>query len=100
MRVVLLIQVAAIGAALALYFRSEALEILDDALDPVVLGLYALAWAGVAGSVAVAGVAAWFWCARAGGRWPRLHHTALAVATIALAWFLVTWRIAGTTLSY
>ncbi|HEY8926012.1 MAG TPA: hypothetical protein VIU64_16625 [Polyangia bacterium] len=45
-------------------------------------------------------MAAWFWASRAGGRRARVHHTALAVASLALAWFLVTWRIAGTTLSY
>lgn len=48
-----------------------------------------------------AGWIAWrFWRDRVGGIGARIHHTLLAVAMILMAWFMVTWRVAGTTLNY
>jgi hypothetical protein len=100
-RVVLVVQVLTVAAAVALLLAAKRdLTLLSDALDPFVVGLYALAWLGVAGSVPAVAVAAWFWRAGAGGRAARVHHTAAALAAVVLAWFFVTWRIAGTTLVY
>ena len=90
-----------VAAALALLIAAKRdMTLLSDALDPFVVGLYALAWLGVVGSVPAVAVATWFWRARAGTRAARVHHTAAAVAAVILAWFFFTWRIAGTTLVY
>jgi CubicO group peptidase (beta-lactamase class C family) len=100
-RVALALQVATVAAALALFFASRRdMTLLSGAFDPFVVGLYALAWMGVAGSVACAAIAVWFWRARAGSRGARLHHTAAALAALVLAWFFVTFHLAGTTLVY
>jgi CubicO group peptidase (beta-lactamase class C family) len=100
-RVALALQVATVAAALALHVASRRdMTLLSAAFDPFVVGLYALAWLGVAGSVPCAAVAGWFWQARAGSRAARLHHTAAALAALVLAWFFITWHLAGTTLVY
>jgi CubicO group peptidase (beta-lactamase class C family) len=100
-RVVLVIQLTTVAAALGLLLASRRdMTILSDALDPFVVALYAVAWLGVVGSVPAVGVAAWFWNARAGTRAARVHHTAAALAAVVLAWFFFTWRLAGTTLVY
>jgi hypothetical protein len=33
-------------------------------------------------------------------RWSRIHHSLIAARSIMIAWFLTTFRIAGTTLNY
>ena len=100
-RLVLLIDVAVIIAAAALFaFASADYTILGAALDPYLMALYASAWAGVLG----AGLAAWaalsFWRRKIGGRWSRIHHSLLATSCLMLAWFFVVFRVAGTSLNY
>jgi hypothetical protein len=76
------------------------LTLLNDALDPLLLALYALAWLGAFGAVPAVWAAAAFWRNGAGSRWSRIHHTLFAASSVMLAWFFVTFRIAGTTLNY
>lgn len=76
------------------------LTVFNDALDPLLLMIYALAWIGVCGAVLTVFFAALFWRAGAGSLWSRIHHTLLAAASLMLAWFFVTFHIAGTTLNY
>jgi hypothetical protein len=100
-RLVLLVDMAVVVATAAL-LGIEAADptVLSDALDPLLLALYALAWLGVAGAVAAVWVAAAFWRNGAGSRWSRIHHTLIAASAVMLAWFFVTFHIAGTTLNY
>jgi hypothetical protein len=99
-RLVVLVDAVAIATA-AVFFAGRAdLTILNQALDPLVLLLYALAWLGVFGAALTVSVAALFWRKGAGSRWSRIHHTLIAAASVMLAWFFVTFHIAGTTLNY
>jgi hypothetical protein len=100
-RLVLLVDAAVIAATVALFRMSLAdFTILNEALDPVILALYALAWLGVLGAIPAVWAAALFWRDGVGSRWSRIHHTLIAASSIMLAWFFVTFRIAGTTLNY
>lgn len=98
---VLLLQIAAISTAAILYVvLSEDDTFLIERLDPVFVTVYGIAWLGSLGSIITLWVAWRFWRERVGSLWKRLHHTMLACAAITLAWFLVNWNIAGTTLNY
>jgi hypothetical protein len=74
--------------------------ILNDALDPALIALYACAWLSVFGSFIALWIAWQFLRKRVGGRWARLHHYLMAASTITFAWFFLNWHIAGTTLNY
>lgn len=99
-RLVLLVDAAAIAAAAFIFFRASDFSILNDALDPWLLALYALAWVGVLGAAAVVWIALSFWLRGVGGRWTRFHHGALAASALMIAFVFVTFHIAGTTLNY
>lgn len=100
-RLVLFLQLSAIIAAVVLYVvLSEDDTFLIEQLDPVFLTVYGAAWLGSLGSIITLWVAWRFWRKRIGSLWKRLHHTMLAGAAVTLAWFLVNWNIAGTTLNY
>jgi CubicO group peptidase (beta-lactamase class C family) len=100
-RLVLLIDVVVIVATSALFTMHAAdPRITDDALDPLMLALYAIAWLGVFGASLTAWSAVTFWRKGVGSRWSRIHHTLIAASAVMLAWFFVTFRIAGTTLTY
>ena len=51
-RLVMLVDVAVIGAVAVLFAKSSDYTIFNDALDPWLLALYALAWLGVFGALA------------------------------------------------
>ena len=70
------------------------------ALDPYLVALYAAGWLSVVGAPLACWVAVRYWRDRVGSRWVRIHHTGLAVAAVIFAWFCLTWRLAGTTLTY
>jgi CubicO group peptidase (beta-lactamase class C family) len=72
----------------------------NSKLDPALVALYVFAWLGSAGAALAMWVALRFWRERVGTHWARIHHTLLAASAAVLAWFFVTWHIAGTTLSY
>jgi hypothetical protein len=97
-RVVLILQLLVIAAAATLFVAGTAnLTILSDTLDPALIVLYACAWLGGFGMLWVS----WqFWWKRIGGLWTRIHHTLIAASALTLAWFFLTWHIAGTTLNY
>jgi hypothetical protein len=100
-RLVLLIDAVVIAATATLFALSASdLSILTAALDPLLLALYAFAWLGVVGAIPATWAAARFWRYGVGGRWSRVHHTLLAASCVMIAWFFVTFRIAGTTLTY
>jgi CubicO group peptidase (beta-lactamase class C family) len=100
-RLVLLVDAVVIVAPVALFRMSLGdLTILNDPLDPVLLAIYAVAWLGVFGAIPVVWTAALFWRDGVGSRWSRVHHTLIAASSVMLAWFFVTFRIAGTTLNY
>jgi CubicO group peptidase (beta-lactamase class C family) len=80
--------------------RLEDLTRFNVTLDPWLVILYICAWLAVVGTAVVAWVAIRFWRDRVGSLWARLHHTLLAVSCSLAAWFLLTWRISGTTLKY
>jgi CubicO group peptidase (beta-lactamase class C family) len=100
-RLVLLVDVAAIVASAVLFIiGSTDLTMLSGAVDPVILLLYALAWLGVFGAIPTLWAATLFWRDGVGSRWSRIHHSLIAASSVMIAWFFVTFRIAGTTLTY
>jgi len=100
-RLVLIVDVMVIVATAVLFFvRFIDLSVFNDALDPLLLAVYALAWLGVFGAILTISIAALFWRKGVGSRWSRIHHTLIAASSIMIAWFFVTFHIAGTTLTY
>jgi hypothetical protein len=100
-RLVLLVDVVVIVAiAVLLIMGTIDPRILGDALDPLLLVLYALAWLGVFGAALTVWAAALFWRKRAGSRWSRIYHSPIAASSVMIAWFFLTFSIAGTTLTY
>jgi hypothetical protein len=100
-RLVLLVDAAVIAAAVVVFIRGTIdPTIFNDALDHALIVLYALAWLGVFGAMASLWVAALFWRNGVGSRWSRIHHCLIAASTVMIAWFFLTFRIAGTTLIY
>lgn len=100
-RLVLLVDAAAIVAFAVLFIMGSIdLTLLNDALDPLLLALYALAWLGVFGAILALWAAARFWRQGIGSRWSRVHHALIAASCVMMAWFFLTFHIAGTTLNY
>jgi hypothetical protein len=100
-RLVLLVDALVIAAAAVLFaLRFVDLTIFNDALDPLLIVLYALAWLGVFGAIPTLWAAIRFWRNGVGSRWSRVHHSLIAASSAMLAWFFLTFHIAGTTLSY
>jgi len=99
-RIVLLIDAAVIVAAAVFFATSIDLTILSDDLDPMLLAMYGFAWLGVFGAILALRVAVTFWRNAAGSRWSRVHHSLIAASSVMIAWFFVTFGIAGTTLIY
>lgn len=100
-RLMLLVDAAVIFAAGALFvMRFVDLAIFSDALDPLLLVFYALAWLGVFGAIPTLWAAILFWRKGAGSRWSRVHHSLIAASSVMIAWFFLTFHLAGTTLTY
>jgi hypothetical protein len=100
-RLVLLVDLAAIVATAVFFIiGSTDLTVLSEAQDPLLIALYALAWLGVFGAIVALWAAIRFWGNGVGSRWSRIHHSLIAASTVMLAWFFLTFRIAGTTLIY
>lgn len=100
-RLVLIVDLAAIVATAALFMMSlRDLTVLNEALDPLMLTVYALAWLGVLGAIFTVWVAALSWRKGVGHPWSRIHHSLIAVSSVMIAWFFLTFHIAGTTLTY
>jgi hypothetical protein len=98
---VLLVDAAAIVASAVLFIMgSMDLTRLDDALDPLLIALYALAWTGMFGAILVLWAAIRFWRNGVGSRWSRIHHSLIAASSVMIAWFFLAFHIAGTTLNY
>jgi CubicO group peptidase (beta-lactamase class C family) len=73
---------------------------LDGRLDPAYTTMYVLAWLAALGAPVTVVLVYRFWQERIGGRASRIHHALLATSAVVLAWFFVTYHIAGTTLRY
>jgi CubicO group peptidase (beta-lactamase class C family) len=99
-RMVLLVDAAVIAAVAVLFVKSADLTIFSDALDPLLLAIFGLAWLGVFGAIPVLLTAIRFWRKSVGSRWSRLHHALMAASCVMLGWFFLTFNIAGTTLTY
>lgn len=100
-RLVLLIDAVVISAFSAIWLVGEDdLTILNDALDPLILALYALAWLGAVGVILTLWVAMQFWQNGVGNRWVRIHHSLIVASTVVIAYFFIVFRLAGTTLNY
>jgi hypothetical protein len=100
-RLVLLVD-AVVIVATAVFFIMGVKDptILNAALDPLVLALYVLAWLGVFGTIPTLRAAILFWRNDVGSRWSRVHHSLIAASSVMIAWFFLTFHIAGTTLIY
>jgi hypothetical protein len=59
----------------------------------------ALAWIAVSGAAPAFIVALCKWLEPRHAPTLRACYTAFAISTIVMAWFFVTWRVAGTTLN-
>jgi CubicO group peptidase (beta-lactamase class C family) len=100
-RLVLFIDAVVIVAAAVFFIMAGSdPRILNDTLGPLLLVLYALAWLGVFGAMLTLWAAALFWRHGVGSRWSRIHHSLIAASSVMIAWFFVTFHIAGTTLNY
>jgi CubicO group peptidase (beta-lactamase class C family) len=100
-RLVLLVDMAAIVASAILFIMgSTDLTIFNDALDPLLIAVFAFAWLGVFGAIPALWAAIQLWRNGVGSRWSRVHNALLAASSAMLAWFFLTFHIAGTTLSY
>jgi CubicO group peptidase (beta-lactamase class C family) len=99
-RIIALIDAAVIAASGALYFGGQNMVFLSDAFDPAILALSGLAWLGVLGAIPCIRIAISFWRRNVGGWWTRAHHSLIAISATAVAWFFVTFHLAGTTLNY
>jgi hypothetical protein len=100
-RLVLLIDAVAIVATAALFIMgANDPRIRNDALDPLLLVLYAVAWLGVFGAFPALRAATLFWRNGVGSLWSRVHHSLIAASSVMIAWFFLTFHIAGTTLTY
>jgi hypothetical protein len=100
-RLVLLIDAIAIVATAVLFIiGSTDLTTLNDTQDPLLIALYVLAWLGVFGAILALWAAIRFWRNGVGSRWSRVHHSLIAASSIVIAWFFLTFHIAGTTLTY
>ncbi|MDX2143382.1 MAG: hypothetical protein SFV19_08510, partial [Rhodospirillaceae bacterium] len=100
-RAVAALDVAVLGTLMVLgVWIAGDVSKLDGRLDPAFAAIYAAAWlAAFAAPVSVLLVYR-FWQERIGSRWSRIHHGLLATSSVILAWFFVTYHIAGTTLRY
>ncbi|OAI27435.1 hypothetical protein A1351_13190 [Methylosinus sp. R-45379] len=98
-RLALLADLLVVAALVALFARTDP-SVMNDALDPALIAIYALAWLGVAGAAIALYAASAFWRRRVGGAWTRLHQSALATSALMIAYVFVTFHIAGTTLNY
>jgi CubicO group peptidase (beta-lactamase class C family) len=90
---------AAVVVAIAVFFTMPA-TVYNEALDPLMLVFYALAWLGVLGAIPTVWSAVVFWRDGVGGRWSRIHHSLIAASSTMVAWFFFVFRVAGTTLNY
>lgn len=100
-RLVLLIDTIVMSAYAALWFvGGDDLTILNDALDPLLLVLYALAWLGAFGAIPALWVATQFWLNGGISLWSRIHHALIAASTVAIAYFFIAFHLAGTALNY
>jgi CubicO group peptidase (beta-lactamase class C family) len=90
---------AAVVVAIAVFFSMPA-TVYNEALDPLMLVFYALAWLGVLGAIPAVWSAVQFWRSGIGGRWSRIHHSLIAASSAMVAWFFFVFRVAGTTLNY
>jgi CubicO group peptidase (beta-lactamase class C family) len=100
-RLVLLIDAAVVVAAAVFFILAGSdPRILNDTLDPLLLVLYAFAWLGVLGAIPTVWATALFWRDGVGSRWSRVHHSLIAASSVMIAWFFLTFHIAGTTLTY
>ena len=94
----MLVDTAVIVATAVPFFMSP--TIYNEALDPLLLVFYALAWLGVFGAILTVWAATRFWRNGVGSRWSRVHHSLIAASSVMIAWFFLTFHIAGTTLTY
>lgn len=99
-RLVLLVDAVVIVATAIFFIMSADLSVLNDRLAPLIVVLYALAWLGVFGTILTLWAAAVFWRNGVSGRWSRIHHTLIAASSVMIAWFFLTFHIAGTALNY
>lgn len=99
-RIAALPAVVVVIASTVIRIMSTDATIFSDALDPVLVTGYALAWLTLPSALAVAWMTAVFWQRRIGGLWTRMHQTLMAGSLAFLAWFFITFHIAGTTLNY
>jgi hypothetical protein len=100
-RLVLLVDTLVIATVTGLLvIRFLDFSVFNDALDPLLLVFYVLAWLGVFGAVLTLWAAVSFWRHGTGSRWSRIHHSLMAASCLTIAWFFLTFHIAGTTLNY
>jgi CubicO group peptidase (beta-lactamase class C family) len=99
-RLVLLVDTIVICATATLFIMSSDYTIFNAAMDPLLVGLYALAWLGAFGALLTLWAVISFWRNSVGSRWSRVHYSLVAASSVMIAWFFITFRIAGTTLNY
>jgi len=89
-----------LGAGEVVWLRQLGPTASGPGLDSWLIALYAMAWLAVLGAPWIAWVTFRFWRDWVGNLFARIHHSAIAVSAIILAWAAVNWHIARTTLRY
>jgi len=98
-RLALLVDLIVVAALAILSLKAD-ISVYDDAFDPALIAIYALAWLGALGGAVALFAAIDFWRRRVGGAWTRIHQSGLAASALMIAYVFVTFHIAGTTLNY
>lgn len=101
MRALSLLMLIVAGAGGALQFiGSSDPSLFDDGMDKYLIGIYALAWLSVVGSIGAIALTIRCWSKAQESLWARLHQSVWALSLLAISWAFIVWHVAGTTLRY
>jgi hypothetical protein len=99
-RIVLVVHILVVIGIAYLIGKFDDLTQLNASLHPFLFALFGAAWLSIVLTLLPLWFAIRFWRDRVGSLWARIHQTLLAASAAILAWFWLTFRIAGTTFNF
>jgi Beta-lactamase class C and other penicillin binding proteins len=99
-RIVLVVHILVVIGIAYLIGKFDDLTQLNASLNPFLFALFGAAWLSIVLTLLPLWFAIRFWRDRVGSLWARIHQTLLAASAAILAWFWLTFRIAGTTFNF